>query len=120
MAAQLSTQLQSSSVSVTSSQASTNTCAAVHNMDITAVIAGSSPNGSIKLQKSNSPVDVTDVWVDLVNSEVATGTATQTITTAATFNWALKNVGFRKLRAYITRSSGTITANIYVNGVGGN
>ena len=116
MASYLSTQLQSSSVSMSASQASTNTCAALHNMDITVVIAGASPNGSIKLQKSNSPVDVADVWVDLVNAEVATGTASHTITTGATFNWALKNVGFRKLRAYITRVSGTITANIYANG----
>ena len=114
----VNTQLQASSVSMSASQASTLTAKLdqISLVDVTAVIAGSSPNGSIKLQKNNNPPEVAAVWVDLDDTEVYNGNNSRTITTGATFNWCLDQFGARELRAYITRSSGTITADIRVHG----
>lgn len=114
----VNTQLQASTTSVTSTQASTYTAKVdqIRTIDITAVITGSSPVGSIKIQKNNNPPEVTAVWVDLTNAEVLSGTNSVSISGAATINWALNACGARELRAYITRTSGTITADIRLHG----
>ena len=118
MARTLNVQIQAAAdASMVASQASTKTVTlgSMHMGDITCVIAGSSPNGSVKLQKNNAPEGQTATWVDLVNAEVRSGTNSQSFAAAGTINWSIAHVAARQLRVYITRSSGTITADIWGN-----
>lgn len=73
--------------------------------------------GTIKLQKTNDPTSVTSpTWIDLVDAEVVTVTASQTISAASTKNWVLKGFTARALRAVTTVTSGTLTADIRLHG----
>lgn len=74
--------------------------------------------GTIKLQKNNNPPEVTAVWVDLNNGEIygTSVTNSQTISAAATFNWNVPNFAARQLRAVVTITSGTVTADVRIHG----
>lgn len=93
-------------------------------VDITSAAGGgthtTTPNttlaGTIKLQKNNNPPEVTAVWVDLVNAEVLTGTAAQTISAAGTKNWCVTGLAAREIRVYNTMTSGTVTTDIRLHG----
>lgn len=74
--------------------------------------------GNVKLQKNNEPRDKTAVWVDIDDDEVTNDTNQRTISAAATFNWALPNMAAREIRAYVTITSGTVTAQTRLHGKG--
>lgn len=115
----INTKLQESSVVMSASQASTNTATVdnIDSVDITAVVAGSSPVGSIKLQKNNSLPRQTAVWVDLLDGEIQGAAANSVaISTAATFNWSVPSCTAREIRVFVTFTSGTITADITLHG----
>lgn len=91
----------------------TGTGTGVHTIAVTTTLAG-----TIKLQKNNNPSDVTAVWVDLEDTEVYNGNNSRTISAAATVNWLIDVLAARELRAYVTITSGTVTANVRVHGKG--
>ncbi len=87
-----------------------------HTVNVTTTLAG-----TIKLQKSNDPPETpaaSVTWVDVVNAEVLTGTASQTISAAATFNWNLWQFSARALRVVTTITSGTVTVSTRLHGKG--
>jgi hypothetical protein len=62
-------------------------------------------------------VGVTAEWVALLDGEVqGAATASNTISAAATFNWSVPDCGARELRALVTITSGTVTADIRIHG----
>lgn len=88
------------------------TSTAVHTLDIAATIAG-----TIKLQKTNDPASVASpTWVDLVDAEVTTVTASQSISAASTKNWNVRNFNARAIRVVTTITSGAVTAAIRIHG----
>jgi hypothetical protein len=96
-------------------------------VDITAAAGGGThtvtPNttlaGTIKLQKNNNPPHLTAEWVDLLDGEIqGAGTASNTISAAATFNWSVPHFAARSLRAVTTITSGTVTVDARVHGKG--
>lgn len=75
--------------------------------------------GTIKLQKNNNPPDVDAVWVDLLDGEIqGAGTASNTISAAATFNWSVPDCTARQLRTLTTITSGTVTVDVRLHGKG--
>jgi hypothetical protein len=76
--------------------------------------------GSVKLQKNNSPQgpdNESAVWIDMIDGEIeGAATASQSFSAAANLNWALKHYGAFQVRAYVTVTSGTVTANTWVHG----
>jgi hypothetical protein len=73
--------------------------------------------GTVKLQKNNEPPEKSAVWVDLLDGEIqGAGTASNTISAAATFNWSVPALTARSLRGLVTITSGTVTADTRLHG----
>ncbi len=90
----------------------TDTGTGVHTVAVVTTLAG-----TIKLQKTNDRVDNTSpTWVDLVDAEVTTVTASQSFAAAGTKNWLVKQFSARALRVVITVTSGTVTTVIQLHG----
>ena len=86
----------------------TDTGTGVHTVAVTTALAG-----SIKLQKSNSNLaDPTVIWVDLDDTEILNGNNSQSFAAAGSKNWLVDHFFAQHLRAVVTVTSGTVTADI--------
>jgi hypothetical protein len=62
-------------------------------------------SGSLKLQVSNDEADSVTNWVDLTGSDIA-------ITSAGSYIWNVKQVGYRAVRVVYTYVSGSVTLSL--------
>lgn len=113
----------SNTISFATSQANAAAGTAVNITDYGAttsvhtVVINTTLAGTAAIQKNNNPPGVTAEWVTLLDGEISgAGTASQTISAAATLNWGVANATGRQYRILYTVTSGTITADTRLHG----
>ena len=74
-------------------------CGVIRDCSIQAIITGSSPTGTFKLQVSNDTGQVAN-WMDLAGSS-------QAITTTGNIGWSISPMLYDWVRIVYTRTSGT-------------